>query len=516
MNEEAIFKWGMDITAVTRGLRSLKSAVGDLKNDVVGRFVDMGKELAGALVVGSAVEVLHKLGEKVEQIKTKSVELGASTDFVQGLGFAFGQVGLNAEKAFKGMDRLMVAVGKARDEGKGDLFGIELTNVNGTLRNTESIFYAIADKMRDIQDPAERARLALELFGKSGVEMLPALTRGSEELRKMADEAHKLSEENIIAVEEATQRLKAIGNNTLVWVGQFADKIVYAAKFWQSILHGNDIGKTTIELDHEERKTQQLKEYQQQQALGEKEAARKMKEEAALNEESVRMQEAQLKLAFVNAGAEGKLLEALQLRDIAAKKLRDSTGTEVEKAKLAVEIVNRQVAVEQAKARLKKEANDAETKALKDHSDEMDRQSKILYRIHDGQTKNMKAQEALSQGFKEREKVTLLELESDADSKLSQYGRKANLTDFEITALDIRDIEKEMHLADKLGNFSYADSLNKRSLELRRSLGDVIGASEADPMKTLSDAAESTASDISDLLDLANGSGVNINLKTQK
>ncbi len=61
--------------------------------------------------------------------------------------------------------------------------------------NPENQFIAISDAIRKIQDPAEQVKLAVDLFGKSGAEVLPTLKRGFDDVKNsvvgMSDETIK-------------------------------------------------------------------------------------------------------------------------------------------------------------------------------------------------------------------------------------------------------------------------------------------------------------------------------------
>lgn len=514
MNEEAVFKWGMDMTAVMRGLRSMKTAVNEFRNEVSHSFVDMGKEIAGALFVGGAIGTLEKLGEKVEQIKTKAEELETSTSFIQGIGFAFDQVGVGAEKGFKGMEKLAVAIGKARDAGKTDLFGVKLSEENGNLKDTETIFYQIADAIKGMPDPTERARAAVELFGKSGVEMLPALMQGGDELKKMADSAEKLSEVDIKTIEDAVKSVKELFNSVLVGVGKVVGAIAYAARFWGAS-HMTQGGHLYSDVDDIDAASSKREEINTKAQTGAKALAKHLKELNQLDEEGVKLKDAQLNLQYANANAAGLQEKAQKEFDAALKRWDDYKGDGLEKDKLLIEAVNKQVTLEKAKHTAEKEADDAKTKAMKEHADLMEGQARLAKQIREEQEKNMHAQEDLSRGFQDRGKVPLSDLEKDADDKLSRYGRRARLTDFEVTALDIRATENAMRQADKNGDTKWRDELNKRALDMRRSLGDVITDGDANPLRGLQESAEKTSDAVIALQELAEGDGLNINLKTQ-
>jgi hypothetical protein len=66
-----------------------------------------------------------------------------------------------------------------------------------------------ADRIKDIEDPGERARLLVENFGKSGVRMGKMFEGGAEGLKKMQDEARELG---IAITKEQAEQMGAAGD----------------------------------------------------------------------------------------------------------------------------------------------------------------------------------------------------------------------------------------------------------------------------------------------------------------
>ena len=73
----------------------------------------------------------------------------------------------------------------------------------------------MADRLTQIESPADRVRIAFDLFGRSGVNLINTLQGGSEELNKLREEFNQftleLSEKNAKATENANDRFARIG-----------------------------------------------------------------------------------------------------------------------------------------------------------------------------------------------------------------------------------------------------------------------------------------------------------------
>ena len=128
--------------------------------------------------------------------------------------------------------------------------GIETQTAEGKSRDFNDVLLDIADKFKSMPDGAEKTALALELFGRSGKNMLGFLNRGSkgiEDLMKKADELGiTIGQDNVDAVlkyVEAQKKLKdaqqqvtiAIGSEALPMWQKLADMQVLLVEKFQGL-----------------------------------------------------------------------------------------------------------------------------------------------------------------------------------------------------------------------------------------------------------------------------------------
>lgn len=188
-SEEFKIKMGIDTSALATGLRGVKNQISNalvgLKHSIGHAVSESFNMLGVPLGVAGLVSQFEKLGEMAEKLRADSEALGVSTGFIQDLqnvGRASGVAG----------DKVADMIGKFV---KGLPAGSDV----------EKSFFAMADRLANIPDPAERARVAIEAFGKSGIEMIKIAGNGSEELKKLAAGFSKLSDEELRSVDEAKQ-----------------------------------------------------------------------------------------------------------------------------------------------------------------------------------------------------------------------------------------------------------------------------------------------------------------------
>ena len=100
-------------------------------------------------------------------------------------------------KFSKGIGEASMGTGNAKNAF--ERLGVSIKNQDGTLKDSYAILVELADKFKDMPDGASKATTAMELFGKSGADMIPLLNSGGEALRKylgiMDEETAKAAEE---------------------------------------------------------------------------------------------------------------------------------------------------------------------------------------------------------------------------------------------------------------------------------------------------------------------------------
>lgn len=119
-----------------------------------------------------------------------SQRTGVAVKDLAGLQMAFKYGGTSAEAMQSGLVKLSVAVAGGNDALKA--MGIQTKNTDGTLKGTRQILGEVADRFADYEDGAAKTALAVQIFGKSGAELLPVLNAGSKGLDEFDAMARKL------------------------------------------------------------------------------------------------------------------------------------------------------------------------------------------------------------------------------------------------------------------------------------------------------------------------------------
>ena len=157
-------------------------------------FKKLAVGAAGAFAVKEVADFGKASVDKFQQVAGETAKLqrvtGGTAEEMSRLRFAASQVGLSS-------DQLTGAFGKFSKAGLGPAakglaeMGISFKDAHGNAKPLKDSLEAVADKFKTLPGGAEKNALALKLFGRSGIDLLPILNKGKvgiEELMAKSDE----------------------------------------------------------------------------------------------------------------------------------------------------------------------------------------------------------------------------------------------------------------------------------------------------------------------------------------
>ena len=136
--------------------------------------------LVGIAGIGMLTKKLFDFGDRLGKVST---QIGISVEDLQGLQFAASQSGVGQDQLNSALQKFSINIGHAEAGTKlqKDAFetlGVSIRDSGGGIKDTNQLFKDVADAMSGIEEPATKAKLASELFGKTGVELLALLNTG--------------------------------------------------------------------------------------------------------------------------------------------------------------------------------------------------------------------------------------------------------------------------------------------------------------------------------------------------
>jgi len=166
-------------------------------NDLAGGLSKMSNAagIAAGAIKGFSIAAVKGLADTGEHFENLSKQTGISVLALSSMKATSDQMGLSLESitgATKKMQANLSAMGDDTKKATEALkpLGLTLNDLKGL--KPEEQFFKLGNKIAAIKDPTERTAQAMDLFGKSGTELLPFFNNGTASLSDMEAEAKKL------------------------------------------------------------------------------------------------------------------------------------------------------------------------------------------------------------------------------------------------------------------------------------------------------------------------------------
>lgn len=165
--------------------------------------------------------------DTADNMSKAAQKVGVATEALSRLNYAAGYSDVSLEQLTGGLQRLTknladVASGKGATAAVAlQALGISATDSTGKLRAADEVFAEIADRFSRLEDGSTKTALAIQLFGRTGADLIPLLNSGRDGLQAMADESDRLG----VTVSTKTGRAAEQFNDTLTKVGRIIDGV---------------------------------------------------------------------------------------------------------------------------------------------------------------------------------------------------------------------------------------------------------------------------------------------------
>jgi hypothetical protein len=169
--------------------RSVDGAMSQIK-----KSAEMATKALGAIGVGLSITGIANMVKNAinlgDAMSDLSQRTGVAVKDIAGLQMAFKYGGASAGAFESAMSRL--SMGIVNGNKALEAMGIQAQNADGSMKSTRQVLGEVADRFASYEDGARKTALAIEIFGKSGAELLPVLNGGADGLAKFDAMAQKL------------------------------------------------------------------------------------------------------------------------------------------------------------------------------------------------------------------------------------------------------------------------------------------------------------------------------------
>jgi len=180
--------------------------------------------IAAGTAIATVFGVMAKSAiDEMDALYKMSQAAGVSMESLSGLNYAANLSGLSTEELGKNIGRLSKNLNEAAS-GTGDaLEAFKRLKIDPTqFKESDEALLALADKFAGMKDGVNKTALAMQIFGRSGMSMIPFLNMGAEGIQNLLDEAKTfnqvVSTETGQAAEQFNdnlERMKRIGDGLI-------------------------------------------------------------------------------------------------------------------------------------------------------------------------------------------------------------------------------------------------------------------------------------------------------------
>ena len=211
---------------------------------------------AGAAALGTAMlGMAYNAGTTADDLLTLSRNTGISVEELQKMQYASDLIDVSMDQMTGSLSKLVKQMANGSDAF--DTLGVSITDENGNMRDATEVWYDSLEALSKIENGTERDQIAMELFGKSAMDLSGIVDDGGEALRNLGQEAEDmgliLSEDAVGAAGEfndAIDKLKAqtsqaffeagaaLADSLLPMLGELAESVSGIIQ-WFADLDGN-------------------------------------------------------------------------------------------------------------------------------------------------------------------------------------------------------------------------------------------------------------------------------------
>jgi hypothetical protein len=181
---EQVAKLGSTFKQVEGATQSLTSKLGPLSG-ALGALAPIATIGGLGALVGRTIE----LGDSMNDMSQRT---GVSVESLARFRKAAATSGTDIDAVAKSLVKLSKGLYETAQTGKGpasealQTLGISATDAAGKLKTADQVTLEIANKFKTMPDGIEKTALAMQLFGKSGADMIPMLNEGGKAIESLS------------------------------------------------------------------------------------------------------------------------------------------------------------------------------------------------------------------------------------------------------------------------------------------------------------------------------------------
>lgn len=161
------------------------------------QLIGVGVAAMGVAVVTGFAALAKSALNAADEMGDTAQKVGLTTESMSELAYAAKMNGAPLEQLKSGLLKLNQSMVAAQDDTTKQAaafkyLGVNVKDASGKLKSSDAVFKEIAQAVSQLPDGVNKSAVAMDIFGKSGAELIPMLNSGQEGLKGLAEEAAKL------------------------------------------------------------------------------------------------------------------------------------------------------------------------------------------------------------------------------------------------------------------------------------------------------------------------------------
>lgn len=212
------------------GLANASASVASFAKKAAASLAVIGTIITTVLVGAFSLltGMINRQAEKIDAMSKEAQKIGASYGEFQKLAYGADLAGVSSDSLSASIKKLNINIGEAQSGSGGAKDAFDRLGLSATAlanMNVEERFLAVSDALKTVKDKTEQSKLAVDIFGKSGVDGMVFLTSNIRETSKeFEDLGLVITDQQAAAVEAFNDSKTRLGT---IWEG-FKDKITAA------------------------------------------------------------------------------------------------------------------------------------------------------------------------------------------------------------------------------------------------------------------------------------------------
>ena len=207
-----------EANGLTQALQNVSDKAGVVSEKTKGLSTLAGG--LGIAMLGNA----YASAQAADELNTLSRNLGVSVEELQKMQYASDLIDVSMDQMAGSMEKLTKQMGS--NSKVFEELGINIYNADGSLRDATDVWYESLEALSQVENGTERDRLAMELFGKSAMDLSGIIDDGGAGLKEYGQEAENmgliLSQDDVDAANkfnDAIDKLKATAGASFLEMG---------------------------------------------------------------------------------------------------------------------------------------------------------------------------------------------------------------------------------------------------------------------------------------------------------